>query len=139
MDHEDIERHIGKTYQVDLEDIKIKITIEALEIDEDDLPLSLRTEKRRTAGGLDTASLNYSRLQYSQSSAKTDDVLHSRSQVQKMPKMQAKVKTGMFDKQSMKLGSVDEVDQESISILNSEGDIGAVSEVKDPKTKINFL
>ena len=75
MDPEEIERHIGKTYQVDLEDIKVKISIEALEIDEDDLPWSLRTEKKKTTSGLDTVSLNYSKLQYSQGSAKTDDVL----------------------------------------------------------------
>jgi hypothetical protein len=42
--------------------------------------------------------------------------------------MQAKKKTGMFDKQSIKLGSVDEEEQESISIINSEGDIEVVTE-----------
>jgi hypothetical protein len=98
MDPEEIERHIGKNYQVDLEDIKIKITIEALEIDEDDMPLSLRTEKRRTNGALDTTSLTYSKLQHSQSSARTDDILLNRSQIQKKPRMHAKAKTGMFDK-----------------------------------------
>ena len=72
--------------------------------------MSLRTEKRRTGGGLETASLTYSKINYSQSSAKTDDVLYSRSQMSKKPRMQAKKKTGMFDNQSIKLGSVDEVD-----------------------------
>lgn len=38
MDPEEIELYIGKTYQVNQEDIKVAIAIEALEIDEDDLP-----------------------------------------------------------------------------------------------------
>ena len=54
MDPEEIENYIGKTYQVNQEDIKVAIAIEALEIDEDDLPQSLRTENKRTAGSLDT-------------------------------------------------------------------------------------
>lgn len=37
--------------------------------------------------------------------------------------MEAKTKTGMFDNQSMKLGSVDEEEQEKISVLDSEVDI----------------
>ena len=37
--------------------------------------------------------------------------------------MEAKKKTGMFDKQSMKLGSVHEEEKESISILESDGEI----------------
>lgn len=41
-------------------------------------------------------------------SAKTDDMLHTKSKVSKMPRMEAKKKTGMFDQKSMHLGSVDE-------------------------------
>lgn len=63
MDPEEIERHIGKTYQVDLSNIKVEM--DPLEIDEDDLPMSLRTETKKTAGMLETGSLNYSKLQHS--------------------------------------------------------------------------
>jgi hypothetical protein len=52
--------------------------------------------------------------------------------------MLAKKKTGMFDKESIKLGSVDEVDQESISILNSEGDIEVETE-KEKQNKIKLV
>lgn len=62
MDPEEIERHIGKTYQVDIEDIRVAMPLEALEIDEDDMPLSLRTETKKTAGGLETGTVNYNKL-----------------------------------------------------------------------------
>ena len=65
MDPEEIERHIGQNYKVDLEldDIKIKMPEDVLEIDEDDLPMSLRTETKKTVGNaFETASLTYSKL-----------------------------------------------------------------------------
>ena len=67
--------------------------------------MSLRTENKNT---LDSTSLTYNKPQNSLNSAKTDDTLLARSQMQRMPKMQAMKKTGMLDEKSMKLGSVDE-------------------------------
>jgi len=48
-----------------------------------------------------------------------------------MPKMQAKKKTGMFDKRSMQLGSVDE-EHESFSIMGSDA-ISPSDKVKKAK------
>ena len=81
MDQEEIEKHIGKNYQVDIVDIEVRMPQEMLEINEEDYPLSLRTEKKKNIGSLEVGELEINNLQHSMNSAKTDDVLHTKSKV----------------------------------------------------------
>ena len=53
--------------------------------------------------------------------------------------MQAKTKTGMFDNQSIKLGSVDEEEQEKISVLDSVGEIESDTEKKKTFDPIKLI
>jgi|DEB0MinimDraft_12_1074336.scaffolds.fasta_scaffold14151_4 hypothetical protein len=76
-----------------------------LEFDENEMPFSLRTEKRKTD------KLDVTPKGVVKGAHKTDDTLKDRSFVDKKPKMKAKKGTGMND--SVKLGSVD--DEESSS------------------------
>jgi hypothetical protein len=61
MDPEEIEKHIGKNYRVDIEDIDVNLNQDVLEIDEDNMPMSLRTEKKNRDQGLEEA-VNYTKL-----------------------------------------------------------------------------
>jgi hypothetical protein len=62
MDDEEIEKHIGKNYQVDHGDIELRMHQEVLEINEDDMPLSLRTEKKKNTGKLEIDELRLDNL-----------------------------------------------------------------------------
>ena len=62
MDQEEIEKHIGKNYQVDVEDIEVRMPQELLEINEADLPLSLRTEKKKKIDSLEIGELEIKNL-----------------------------------------------------------------------------
>ena len=74
MDPEEIEKHIGKNYQVEMADIEIKFPQDPLEINENDMPLSLRTEKKKDIESLELNDKAIN-LQHSVHSSKTDDIL----------------------------------------------------------------
>lgn len=119
MDPEEIARYLGnlkeksefeKTGPLNLDDINFAYdgAKQPLELDEADMALSMKTDniaskkkKKLQEGGKTPQQLLKEKI-------RTDDVLNDRSVVTKRPKMQAKVKTGMHDKESIRLGSVDE-------------------------------
>ena len=140
MDQEEIARQLKnfkgeaeleRTGGINLDEIHAEFDYDGakqpLEVDENDMALSLKTEHIAGAKAKKLQLASKTPKQMKMDKIQTDENLNERSHVTKKPKMQARVRTGMHDKDSIRLGSVDEDDSMTSGAAGSDGPPAAFS------------